>query len=153
MVKIFGVGIVCVSLVFSGCASMINGTTQMIPVTSKPSEVKVTENGATLGETPFAYEFPRKTSHTLVFNKEGYQDEQKVIEKKISGVYFVNFAWGLIGAVVGAIVDFSNGAGYKLTPKTIHADLEPIGEQKQFTEKPSEPVSNQSQSQGINSTM
>lgn len=130
MFKFICISLLCVSLLFSGCASMINGTTQMVPVTTTPNGAKVTEDGALLGETPFNYEFPRKKKHILNFSKEGYQDEQKMIEQKISGVYFVNAAWGLLGVIIGSIVDFSNGAGYKLVPKTLHVNLTPVGEVK-----------------------
>jgi len=104
-----------------GCASVIHGTRQVIPVASVPPEAKVYMQGVQVATTPGKIEVRRKDEGvTLRFEKDGYKAIEVRLSRRVSGAAFGNLA---LGGVIGLIVDFSNGAAYKQTPSQINASL------------------------------
>jgi len=73
--KLFALGI---SFVLCGCASIVHGTKQSVPVNSMPSDAavavrcdKAVENG---GRTPVTIHFKRNATNCIVdISKEGYE--------------------------------------------------------------------------------
>ena len=110
-------------LVGSGCATIIQGTTQKVPVSSVPSGARVTLNESTAYTTPTALELSRKEHHTLQFSLEGYQPEVIKLESVTSGVVMGNI---LLGGLIGWGVDAASGGQYRLVPETVHITLRPI---------------------------
>lgn len=74
-----------VCILSSGCASIIHGTTQELSLSSNPSGARVQADGNQMGETPTKVTLKRKTDHVLVFNKEGYEQEQRTVMHVVSG--------------------------------------------------------------------
>ncbi|RMH84174.1 MAG: hypothetical protein D6681_16650 [Calditrichaeota bacterium] len=124
--------IVSISLGFFllSCASIVSGTKQKINISSSPSAAKVkveravaggvSEQTVWEGQTPATVELKRKYEYVVTISAEGYKDQRIVLERSTNG-----WVWGnlLFGGIFGIIIDFSNGAGYKLTPKEIHVEL------------------------------
>ncbi len=106
----------------SGCASIVQGTSQEIAISSVPSGATVTSNGVIIGKTPLVADLRRKSSHILRIELQGYEPYEIALARSISG-----WAWGNIvfGGVIGLVVDFATGGIYKLTPEQIEADLRP----------------------------
>lgn len=105
----------------SGCATIISGSEQIIPVTSTPSGATVTADGDTTITTPGEFTLERKKTHTLVaeYPRRGKQEVQ--LEKKLN-----NWVWGniLIGGIIGLVIDVVSGAIDELHPKEVHFDFE-----------------------------
>jgi hypothetical protein len=108
-------------VLLSGCASLIHGTRQTIPVASVPPEAKVYVQNVYVATTPGKIEVRRKDEGvTLRLEKDGYKPVEIRLGRTVSGAVFGNLA---LGGIIGLIVDFSNGAAYKQTPSQISASL------------------------------
>ena len=103
-----------------GCASIVKGTTQAIPVSSDPTGAEVKLDGNRIGQTPMTVEAKRKSDHLLTLEKTGYQSESVAITRNIGGAVFGNI---VAGGLVGWGVDAISGAQYNLTPATINVAL------------------------------
>jgi len=118
----------------AGCATIINGTTCSVTITSQPEDADVTvvnSAGRTVftGKTPAAVELRRGKGYfqgehyTVKFVKSGYQPTELRITKHLDGWYFGNI---LLGGWIGMlIVDPLTGAMWTLD-NNICADLSPL---------------------------
>jgi len=111
------------ALLVGGCASIVKGTTQDIPVSSSPTGADVKLDGNKVGQTPMKVEAKRKTDHLLTIEKDGYQAESVAITRNIGGAVYGNI---LAGGLVGWGVDAISGAQYNLAPSTITIALKPL---------------------------
>ena len=110
-----------------GCASIVKGTTQAIPVSSNPTGATVRLDGNHVGQTPTKVEVKRKSDHLMTIEKAGYQPESIAITRNIGGAVFGNI---LAGGLIGWGVDAISGAQYNLTPSTINVTLSNLAEGK-----------------------
>lgn len=129
-----------VYILSSGCASIIHGTTQDISLSSNPSGVKVLADGNQVGETPVSVTLKRKTDHILVFNKEGYEQEQRTVMHVVSGAVYGNIA---AGGLIGWGIDAATGAQYKLAPETISVVMQLAKGGSPETKTPVTPISDE----------
>jgi len=134
---LFIVACMLLSLLVLGCASIIHGTKQTVRFQTTPTEctVDVTDAlGTNYGycTTPCSMELKRKREYKVSISKEGYETAELTIERKSDG-----WIWGniLFGGIIGIIVDFSNGAAYKLSPDELTASLNATGQSGMVTEK------------------
>jgi hypothetical protein len=111
------------ALLYSGCASIVKGTTQAIPVSSDPAGADVKIDGNKVGQTPMSIDAKRKTDHLITFEKDGYQVESVAVTRNVGGAVFGNI---IAGGLVGWGVDAMSGAQYNLTPATINVKLKPV---------------------------
>lgn len=113
---------ICLAVLLTGCATIMNGSRQRIPIASTPVGAKVTadnrEDKSCL--TPCSLLLTRRTAHTLVFDLDGYEKTSAVVDSSASG-----WLWGnLIFAVIpGLIVDTVSGGAWKLRPAQIDKTL------------------------------
>ena len=112
-----------VVLTGSGCASIVKGSTQSIPVASDPSAADVLVDGNLSGETPTNVELKRKHDHLITIQKTGFRPRSVPVVKAVGGAVFGNI---LAGGLIGWGVDAATGAQYNLIPKTISVQLEPL---------------------------
>lgn len=111
------IGFNCVS-----CATIINGTTQEIPVSSDPIGAGVFVDGNPVGCTPMTIVVKRKHNHMIVVSKEGYEDAAIQLTPVLSGAVAGNI---IAGGFVGWGVDAVSGSQYRLIPETVHIKLRP----------------------------
>jgi len=104
--------------VFS-CASIVCGTKQDIRINSDPTGAQVSIDGVKY-ITPAVVKMKRGKDHSLTFTKEGYSPVTMKIDKEFNSWVLGNL---IFGGVIGLIVDFSNGAAYKLSPEQVNAKL------------------------------
>ncbi|RZL67101.1 MAG: PEGA domain-containing protein, partial [Rhodococcus sp. (in: high G+C Gram-positive bacteria)] len=64
--------LVCALLVGPGCATIVKGTNQRIPVASEPASADVLVDGTFAGKTPTAVLLKRKNDHLITVKKDGY---------------------------------------------------------------------------------
>ena len=106
-------------LVFA-CATIFNGTSQEINISSSPSAATVYVNGQDIGQTPIVQSLKRKTDVTIKIELDGYNPFEIKLTKKISGWFWADiFLTGLIGVVV----DAATGAMYNFEPSIVTTNL------------------------------
>lgn len=122
MVKKFFVAIVNACLIFSNisCATIMQGTTQDVGISSTPSGATVSINNSEKGKTPLVVDLKRKDNHIIKIELAGYQTYETTLTKKTSG-----WVWGNIvfGGLIGLVVDAMAGGIYRLTPEQIDTVL------------------------------
>ena len=107
----------------SGCATIVKGTTQEIPVASDPTGARVAVNGSPAGTTPTKVTLSRKQNHMITLEKEGFESESVAITKSMGGAVAGNI---IAGGLVGWGVDAVSGAQYNLHPETVNVRMRPI---------------------------
>jgi len=127
------VALICLLSLTSGCASIVKGTTQAIPVSSNPSGADVALDGNKIGQTPISIEVKRKTDHLITISKPGYNTESIAITRNFGGAVLGNI---LAGGLIGWGVDAVSGAQYNLTPTTISMNLYKSGEEPDSYKEP-----------------
>lgn len=113
--------IVVFTISAAGCATIINGTSQKIPVSSEPDKATVQVDGKAVYTTPVKLRLERRRDHELIFTKEGYQQQKVTVLHVLSEAVCGNI---LLGGVIGWGIDALNGCQYKLKPDRIHVKLE-----------------------------
>lgn len=116
------IALACCSLLSGGCASIVKGTTQAIPIASDPAGADVKIDGTKVGQTPMSIDAKRKTDHLITIEKTGYQVEGVALTRNVGGAVFGNI---VAGGLIGWGVDAMSGAQYNLTPTTINVKLKP----------------------------
>lgn len=108
----------------SGCATIVNGSTQTVEITSDPPGAKaiVLPGGKEL-MTPAAAFLERKRVHTVLFELDGYQPATGYLDRTASNVTVWNV---VLGGLIGILVDHSTGAVFRLIPDPLHVDLKPV---------------------------
>jgi uncharacterized protein YceK len=74
--------IVTAAMLLEGCATVVRGTSQKIPVTSAPAGARVFVDGKEAGTTPFLLKLKRKKPAVIRIEREGYDPYEIHIEQK-----------------------------------------------------------------------
>lgn len=114
--------ILSLTVLSSGCATIMKGTTQKISVSSHPSGANVLADGSPCGITPCSVELKRKDDHVIIVRKEGYEDGVVQVSKVMGGMIIGNL---LFGGILGAGVDAASGSMWNLVPEKINVTLVP----------------------------
>lgn len=109
----------------SGCASIVHGSGQEVPISSDPTGADVYVDGEDVGKTPVTPNLKRKRAHQVTFEKPGYRTEHRVIHRVLSGAVAGNI---LAGGFIGWGVDAITGAQWRLVPEQLHAELDELPE-------------------------
>jgi hypothetical protein len=104
----------------SGCATIVKGTAQVIPVSSDPTGARVTVDNSPAGTTPTTVTLSREQNQMVVIEKEGFAPENIAVTKSMCGAVAGNI---IAGGPIGWGVDAMTGAQYYLTPNTISVRL------------------------------
>lgn len=117
-------------LLFTSCASIIHGPTQVINFASDPIGATITIDGKDHGQTPKAITLRRvgkekgdtseKMSYAVKISMEGYEPYETIIMRKVDGWIVGNL---IFGGLIGIAIDAANGSMYKLTPEQITGKL------------------------------
>lgn len=111
----------------AGCASIMKGTQHELSIESNPQNAKVSitimSSGMeiTSGTTPFTTSLAKKHEYFVTISLEGYEDKKVAITQ----VGIQGWFWGNIicGGGLGLIVDYIDGAMYKMGPSEINVSL------------------------------
>lgn len=114
----FSTLLACILLV--GCGTIIHGGSQDVSVASEPSGATVEIDGTEVGDTPLTKSLDRGSQHTIEISMDGYQAEQVVVDKNVSGWVAGNIVFG---GLIGLVVDASTGGMYKLSPTQVRQTL------------------------------
>ena len=105
----------------SGCASIVNGTSEKVTVTTPPAkgancQLKNKEGAWNVNKTPGEVTVHRGHDPLVVdCQKAGYVETKKTVVSSTNGTSVGNI---LAGGLIGEGIDLANGAAYKY-PKTI----------------------------------
>lgn len=103
---------------FSGCSTIIKGTTQVVTVTSEPSNAEVRIDGNNMGKTPLSVSLKKNTYSSITVSKSGYSTQIKQMQKSYDPVTLLSTFWDL------STTDMISGAAYEYQPNTYHFSLE-----------------------------
>lgn len=106
-------------LALPGCATVKNGTSQLIPVSSVPSNARVYVDGKDMGATPLTLKIPREAAgHRIKIEAPGYMPSNIQLNTSTSGIIWCNIIfWPAF------IVDLLDDAYYVFTPPRIDEEL------------------------------
>jgi hypothetical protein len=122
-IKVYlGLLIAILIFVLNGCATIVHGTTQSIPISTDPSGAEIVVDGTERHTSPINVILKRKFDHNIDISKEGYQKETVNIKSVLSGAVAGNI---LAGGLIGWGVDAASGAQWRLVPETINLRLRP----------------------------
>lgn len=109
-------------LALSSCATIMNGTTQKIGISSSPTGANVSVDNQPRGMTPLFVDLKRKDTHLVRMEKSGFDVFETAITRHTSG-----WVWGniIFGGLIGLAVDAISGGIHRLEPEQIHATLSP----------------------------
>ena len=113
-------------LITPGCATIVQGEHQSIPVDTDPSGAVVLVNGIEVGQTPTVLSLDRDQEHEVVLQRDGYRDVTLRLDQDFDFVPAVVgnlFSFGIFGFAV----DYVTGAAYDLSPEQITRTLEAQG--------------------------
>ena len=106
----------------TGCATIVHGEHQSIPVDTDPSGAVVVVDGVEMGRTPTVLSLERGDDHVVVLEADGYAPVTLRLDKSLDftpAVIGNLFSWGIFGFAV----DVVNGAAYELDPEMLMATL------------------------------
>lgn len=119
MIRFIKVILLGIILFTTGCATMVTGTTQIIPVKSDPSDATIKVDGKVIAVTPGQLELDRKRDHNVEISKDGFRTRRIILSRTLNPAGIFNPI-----PIVGLIVDMETGANWYLTPKEIDIKLE-----------------------------
>lgn len=129
MRRIIIVALLISSILCNGCATIIDGKTQEIRVSSMPENATVLMGGVAVGKTPITLNVKRGSSNLIVIQRKGYRTKTVKLDRVFNTTVFFNLLWFLlyiIPGVVAFVIDYSTGAIYEIETNTIDVDLEKI---------------------------
>ena len=131
-------------LTLGGCATIINGTTQKIPVNTTPQGATAKNQDGVSCITPCSIELKRNQDHIITISKEGFENQSVTCKHVLRAavVGYILLPFGLIGAVV----DVATGSLYRLTPEAISLELKPVIAE---LEKPGLPIDKLKELEGL----
>jgi hypothetical protein len=106
-----------------GCATLIKGSSQSIPVSSDPPAADILLDGKLVGQTPKTLALKRDNNYLIIIQKTGFEQRSVPVVKDIGGAVWGNV---LAGGLVGWGVDAASGAQYNLLPATVSVNLIPV---------------------------
>ena len=104
----------------SGCASIMQGSSQSFGISSTPDGASVTINNLERGQTPLVVDLKRKDNHLIQIKMPGYVPYSTTLTRRTSGWVWGNLAFG---GLIGLAIDAISGGMYKLTPDQVQAVL------------------------------
>ncbi|NLJ10796.1 MAG: PEGA domain-containing protein [Treponema sp.] len=116
--------LVGLSLMLSGCATIVSGTKQKVKVSSEPAKAQIVVIGQDGKEYykggPGEISLPRSKTYTVEISMDGYATQKVSIDKSFNMWFVGNICFG---GIPGAVVDLITGSLWNLEPDTINITL------------------------------
>ncbi len=120
-------GLVAVAMTLSACATVTRGTKETFKVQTTPEGADVSMSNGQTCVSPCAIKLKRKDEFTVTVKKAGYKDATAEIKSVVKGGGVAGVAGNvLVGGIIGAVVDGSNGSMRDLSPNPLVLTLEPL---------------------------
>jgi len=111
--------LITISIGFTGCATIMSGTTQLVTISCNVDGADIALDGQFIGKTPFTGEID-KNGEILVVSKSGYKPFNIALSTSIDAMFWGNI---ITGGTLGSITDFSSGAAYEYSPSNFYVEL------------------------------
>lgn len=108
----------------SGCATVLNGTSQDVDFNSEPQGAVIALHTGQNCVTPCTFSMRRGDDASVEINKPGFKPVTVYIQSRLGGSTFGNI---ILGGGIGAVVDGSNGSSNRLYPNPVYVRLVPVG--------------------------
>jgi hypothetical protein len=109
-------------LATSGCATVIDGSSQTVTFNSSPNGARIYANGIEIGTTPLITSLKRSKTTMILAKKNGYEDQQLSLQTKLNNWFWGNF---LLGAF-STTTDYASDAMIEYSPNMYYITLNPI---------------------------
>ncbi len=119
-----------VVIALSGCATIVNGTSQDYQIESFPAGAKAVLSTGESCTTPCEISLKRRNDLSVSFDLSGYKSERVLVQSRTGGAGVGNI---LLGGVIGAGVDASNGSMNSLYPRPLRINLVAAGSSGEAT--------------------
>ena len=107
----------------TGCATIVNGTEEIVSLQSEPSGATVTVSGVGTTHTPATLPLTRGKEYTIMFKKNGYKTQALVLKSRFEhwGEAIFGNTWNYES---GLFVDIIYGGAYEFDNTLINCILE-----------------------------
>ena len=119
---LFRLSILVLAMVASGCATIIDGSSQPVTFNSSPNGARIYVNGMELGTTPLTMAVKRSKTTMLMAKKNGYEDQSLMLQTKTNGYFWANFLF----FPVSTTTDYASDAMIEYSPNMYYITLNPI---------------------------
>ena len=116
--------VVVLILATSGCATVIDGSSQLVTFNSSPNGARIYANGMEVGTTPLITSLKRSKTTMILAKNNCYEDQQLSLQTKLN-TYF----WGNIlfyGGLFSSTTDYASDAMIEYSPNMYYITLNPI---------------------------
>jgi hypothetical protein len=121
-------GVAMAALLLPACATVTRGTKEQFVIESTPAQAEVALSTGQKCVTPCKMKLKRKDGFIATFSKAGYETTKAEVKSKFSGGGAAAGAGNvLVGGIIGAVVDGSNGSLNDLKPNPLRVELAPAG--------------------------
>jgi len=108
--------ILCIVILFGGCATILSGKTQSINVTTEQGKKYTALINGQKYSIPAVIELTRENKDKIL-TLEDCPDQKILLHKEINPVFFVNI---LSGGVFGSTTDYASDSMWKYQPENIN---------------------------------
>ena len=115
---IISLSILSALIIFTGCATIISGTSQTITFDSSPSGAAVFLDGERVGMTPFTTSLKKNKYSSFRIELEGYHTISRQLDKNVDLVALLNIFWDL------STTDLITGAAFKYGQNSYFIELQ-----------------------------
>ena len=116
-------------MLLPACASVTRGTKEVLQIKSEPPTANVALSDGVTCVTPCSLKMKRKYGVHVTVTKAGYQTVETTVNTEVATGGGIGFAGNaLIGGVIGAGVDASNGSMNKFVPNPLDVALTPLAD-------------------------
>ena len=125
MRTIINISILGFSILFTGCATLLTGTTQRVSIDSNPQGAEIIIDGQKQGKTPAKVKLDRELNAFIDGGKEiqlelgGYKKDGYELDAELNPVSIINLFnilfWG-IDAATGAITRYDSYSNFEMIP-------------------------------------
>ena len=117
-----GLVIVGAAMLFSSCATLFTGTSDMISIDSSPVGAKILIDGLNVGKTPATIKVERSfNTRQVTLKLTGYENRVFILQREFNTVAILN----MLG-LVGWAVDVVTGSIYRYSPKNYDIELDAV---------------------------
>ncbi len=116
--------ILVLAMVSSGCATILDGSSQPVNFNSSPNGARIYVNGMEVGTTPLNMLVKRSKATMILAKKNGYEDQSIVLQTKVNTYFWGNILF--FGGLYSSTTDYASDAMIEYSPNMYHITLTPI---------------------------
>lgn len=109
---------------FSGCSTIVSGSTQSVSFTSNPEGATIEVDGRTLGKAPLTVTLKKRSGQRLSASLDGYKTVTLPLETRLNGWFWGNIVFG---GGIGSTTDGMSGSMNEYSPSHYMITLPPAG--------------------------